>query len=100
MGWPPAVRCPARGLVGFLLVLSLALLVEYAASQAPCIDQRICQGNFDLSLDDPGLCTVINGTVTVSKELVFSANCVSDITQSLLIESNVEIGSLQGFEVR
>ena len=97
---PPSVRSSARGVVGLLLISCLALLVENAVGQFPCVDERICHGDFDLSLDDPGLCTVINGSVTVSKELVFTANCVSDITQSLLIESNVEIGSLRGFEVR
>lgn len=89
-----------QGIVGALCVLLFAFLVEDVASQVPCAEERICQGDFDLSFDDPGLCTVIDGSVTVSGELVFSPNCVNDITRSLLIESNVEIGVLRGFEVR
>ena len=88
----PSMTLAAR----LLLVLGIAGF----ASAAVCpTEERLCSGNLDLTTDPSGLCTRINGTVTISEAITFPLSCVNRIDGDLVVLSNSVLNSnLQGLE--
>jgi len=74
---------------------------EVGATQAAaCEEERVCAGDVDLSVDDSGLCTVIDGSVTVSGALRYPMPCVHSVTLDVQVSHNTLLTNLTGMHVR
>jgi hypothetical protein len=64
-----------------------------------CEEERLCSGDVDLTVDDTGLCTVIDGSVSVSGQLRYPMPCVHTVTMDVSVLNNAVLTNLTGLEV-
>ncbi|KAK3284756.1 hypothetical protein CYMTET_7612 [Cymbomonas tetramitiformis] len=63
----------------------------------PC-EYRFCEGDFDLTYNNPGLCTTINGTVRISGAFTHRPACLTNITGDFITQHNTQITDFTGLE--